>query len=35
MPWNESYPPRSMTNLPPIVCGKVIEIANCLEAAPV
>ena len=30
MPWNESHHPRSMTNLPPAVREKAIEIANAL-----
>ena len=30
MPWNESHFPRSMTNLPPQVRTKAIEIANAL-----
>ena len=30
MPWNESYYPRSMEHLPPLVRGKAIEIANAL-----
>lgn len=30
MPWNESYYPRSMEHLPPVVRSKAIEIANAL-----
>ena len=30
MPWNESYYPTSMKNLPPDVRRKAIEIANAL-----
>jgi uncharacterized protein YdaT len=30
MPWNESYYPTSMKNLPPAVRAKAIEIANAL-----
>jgi uncharacterized protein YdaT len=30
MPWNESYYPRSMEYLPPLVRYKAIEIANAL-----
>jgi uncharacterized protein YdaT len=30
MPWNESYCPRSMEHLPPVVRSKAIEIANAL-----
>jgi uncharacterized protein YdaT len=30
MPWDESYFPRSMVNLPPEVRSKAIEIANAL-----
>ncbi len=30
MPWNESYFPRSMLHLPPVVRAKAIEIANAL-----
>lgn len=30
MPWSESYFPRSMANLPPLVRAKAIEIANAL-----
>jgi uncharacterized protein YdaT len=30
MPWNESYYPRSMQHLPPLVRSKAIEIANAL-----
>jgi len=30
MPWDETYYPRSMTNLPPEVRLKAIEIANAL-----
>jgi uncharacterized protein YdaT len=30
MPWNESYYPRSMEHLPPVVRSKTIEIANAL-----
>jgi uncharacterized protein YdaT len=30
MPWNESYYPVSMKNLPPRVRAKAIEIANAL-----
>jgi uncharacterized protein YdaT len=30
MPWNESYYPRSMEHLPPLVRSKAIEIANAL-----
>jgi uncharacterized protein YdaT len=30
MPWSESYFPRSMANLPPLVRTKAIEIANAL-----
>lgn len=30
MPWNESYYPASMKNLPPAVRTKAIEIANAL-----
>jgi uncharacterized protein YdaT len=30
MPWNESYYPRSMEHLPPMVRSKAIEIANAL-----
>lgn len=33
MPWNESYYPPSMRNLPPAVRAKAIEIANALLAA--
>ncbi len=32
MPWNESYYPPSMQNLPPLVREKAIEIANALLA---
>jgi hypothetical protein len=32
MPWDESYYPRSMRNLPPVVRLKAIEIANALLA---
>jgi uncharacterized protein YdaT len=32
MPWNESYYPRSMEHLPPLVRSKAIEIANALLA---
>jgi len=30
MPWDETYYPRSMRNLPPEVRSKAIEIANAL-----
>jgi uncharacterized protein YdaT len=30
MPWDETYYPRSMRNLPPEVRVKAIEIANAL-----
>lgn len=30
MPWDETYYPRSMRNLPPEVRLKAIEIANAL-----
>jgi len=30
MPWSESYFPRSMANLLPLVRTKAIEIANAL-----
>jgi len=30
MPWDESYYPASMKNLPPAVRRKAIEIANAL-----
>ena len=30
MPWTETYFPRSMVHLPPIVRAKAIEIANAL-----
>ena len=30
MPWNESYYPASMKNLPPAVRAKAIQIANAL-----
>jgi len=30
MPWNETHFPRSMTNLPPLIREKAIEIANAL-----
>lgn len=30
MPWTETYFPRSMARLPPIVRAKAIEIANAL-----
>ncbi len=30
MPWSETHFPRSMTNLPPVVREKAIEIANAL-----
>jgi len=30
MPWNESYYPRSMEHLPPLVRCKAIEITNAL-----
>jgi uncharacterized protein YdaT len=30
MPWNQSYYPASMKQLPPAVRGKAIEIANAL-----
>ena len=30
MPWTSPYYPTSMKNLPPIVRGKAIEIANAL-----
>jgi uncharacterized protein YdaT len=30
MPWDETYYPRSMQNLPPAVRSKAIEIANAL-----
>ena len=33
MPWNESYYPASMKNLPPAVRAKAIEIANALLEA--
>lgn len=33
MPWNESYYPASMKNLPPAVREKAIEIANALLEA--
>ena len=33
MPWNESYYPASMKNLPPAVRVKAIEIANALLEA--
>jgi uncharacterized protein YdaT len=32
VPWNESYFPRSMANLPPMVRAKAVEIANALLA---
>ncbi len=32
MPWNESYFPRSMVNLPQLTRDKAIEIANALLA---
>lgn len=32
MPWNVSYFPPSMQNLPPVVRAKAIEIANALLA---
>ena len=32
MPWNQSYFPQSMRNLPPQVREKAIEIANALLA---
>jgi uncharacterized protein YdaT len=32
MPWDETYYPRSMRNLPPPVRLKAIEIANALLA---
>jgi uncharacterized protein YdaT len=32
MPWNDSYFPRSMTNLPSATRHKAIEIANALLA---
>ena len=30
MPWNETYFPHSMANLPPVVRAKAIQIANAL-----
>lgn len=33
MPWNETYYPASMKNLPPEVRAKAIEIANALLEA--
>jgi uncharacterized protein YdaT len=33
VPWNESYYPASMKNLPPAVRAKAIEIANALLEA--
>lgn len=33
MPWNESYYPASMKNLPPAMRAKAIEIANALLEA--
>jgi uncharacterized protein YdaT len=30
MPWNDSYYPRSMEHLSPLVRSKAIEIANAL-----
>ena len=30
MPWNSSYFPASMSNLPPLVREKAVEIANAL-----
>ena len=30
MPWNSTYYPTSMKNLPPVLRGKAIEIANAL-----
>jgi uncharacterized protein YdaT len=30
MPWNSAYYPTSMKNLPPVLRGKAIEIANAL-----
>ncbi len=30
MPWDESYYPASMKNLPPQIRAKAIEIANAL-----
>jgi uncharacterized protein YdaT len=30
MPWDETYYPRSMQNLPPEVRSKAVEIANAL-----
>ena len=30
MPWNSTYYPTSMKNLPPILRGKAIKIANAL-----
>lgn len=32
MPWDETYYPRSMRNLPPAARRKAIEIANALLA---
>ena len=32
MPWNSTYYPASMKNLPPLVREKAIEIANALLA---
>ncbi len=32
VPWNESYFPRSMENLSPVVRAKAVEIANALLA---
>jgi uncharacterized protein YdaT len=30
MPWKSAYYPTSMKNLPPVLRGKAIEIANAL-----
>jgi uncharacterized protein YdaT len=32
VPWTETYFPRSMAHLPPLVRAKAIEIANALLA---
>jgi uncharacterized protein YdaT len=32
VPWTETYFPRSMSHLPPLVRAKAIEIANALLA---
>ena len=32
MPWDESYFPQSMRNLPPLLREKAVEIANALLA---